>query len=81
MAHPLIFDDISNFSPEISNFFYIKKCKDRLYFNIYFLILLTFFESLKVFLINMIAILMMSAELAIPGFFEIKYFEIKIMMS
>ena len=55
--------DISIFSTEICIFCYIKKYKYRLHFNVYFLILLTFLESLKVVLINLVAILMMSAKL------------------
>ena len=35
----------------------------------HFLILLTCFESLRVVLMNMVAILTMSAKLASPGFF------------
>ena len=35
----------------------------------HFLILLTCFESLRVVLINMVAILTMSTKLATPGFF------------
>ena len=53
--------DISTFSPEISNFCYIQKYKYGLHFNTQFLIPLTLFW---VFLINMVAILMMSAKLA-----------------
>ena len=36
--------------------------------------LLTFFKSLKVVLINMVAILMMSAKMATLGFLKIKVF-------
>ena len=43
-------------------------------FGTFFLILLTFTESLKVFLIDMIAILMMSAKLATPDLLEITVF-------
>ena len=39
-----------------------------------FLNLLAFIDSLKVFIINMIAILMMLAKLAIPGLLKIKMF-------
>ena len=60
----LSFAGISIFSQEISNFFYIKKYICRLHFNTYFLILLTLFESLKVLLINMVSILIISANLA-----------------
>ena len=47
--HPLSFADINNFLPEISKFCYIKKYKYRLYFDTLFLILLTFFQSWKIF--------------------------------
>ena len=60
------------FSPEISNFCYIKK--NRLRFNIQFLILLTFFESVKVVLISVVATLMMSAKLVTQGLLKIKLF-------
>ena len=36
--------------------------------------LLTFFESLKIFLINMATIFMMSAKMTTLGFLEIKIF-------
>ena len=39
----------SIFSPEMRRFSYIKKYRYRLYFDMLFLILLTFFESLKIF--------------------------------
>ena len=60
MTYPITSADISIFSREISNFCYVKNYRHRLHFNTKFLILLTFFEFLKVFLINMVAILMMS---------------------
>ena len=47
VTHPLSYADISNFSPEISKFCYIKKYVYRLHFDTEFLILLTFHESLK----------------------------------
>ena len=73
---PLSFADISIFSLKIINFCYIKKYGCILHFNTQFLILLffffkTFFESLKVALINTITILMMLAKLAILGLLEI----------
>ena len=40
-----------------------------------------FFEYLKVALINMVAILIMSARLVPLGLLKIKYFEMKVMMS
>ena len=56
--------EISIFLPEINNFCYIKKYRYRLHFDTQFLIVLTFLESLKVVLINVVAILMVSAKLA-----------------
>ena len=52
VTHPLRSADISNFSSEISKFCYIKKYMYRLHFDTKFLILLTFLESLKIFLIK-----------------------------
>ena len=66
--------EISIFSPEISNFFCIKKYRYRLHFNTEFLILLTVFESLTVVLIKVVAILMMPTKLATLGLLEIKVF-------
>ena len=74
MTHPLSSADISIFSPEISKFCYIKKCSYRLHFNAEFLILLTFLESLKIYLINMVIILMMSAKMATPGLLKTTVF-------
>ena len=62
VKHPLSSAGISIFSPEISNFCYIKKYRYRLYFNSQFLILLSFFESSKVVSINTVVTLMMSAQ-------------------
>ena len=56
---------ISIFSPEISKFCYMKKY--RLHFDTSFLILLIFFESLKIALINMVMILIISAKIATLG--------------
>ena len=44
MTHLLSSADISIFSPEISKFCCINKYKDRLHFDAYFLILLTFLD-------------------------------------
>ena len=66
--------DISIFSLEISNFCYIKKYSCRLHIDTWFLVLLTYFESLKIFLINMVVILMMSAKMGTLGFLKIKVF-------
>ena len=73
--------DISIFSSEISNFCYIKKYSYRLDIDTWFLVLLTYFESLKIFLINMVVILMMSAKMATLGFLKIKVFWNKVMTS
>ena len=43
--------------------------------------IVTFFESLKVALINMVAILVISVKLATLGPLEIKAFQNKVMMS
>ena len=48
-----------------------------MHFNTLFLVLSSFFESLKVFLINMVVILMVSEKLATPGLLEIKVFRSK----
>ena len=58
-------------SPEISNFSCIKKYRYRLHFNAYVLFLLTF---LSLVLIQIVAILMMSAILATLEFLKIKVF-------
>ena len=74
MTFPLSSADISRLSPEISKFWYMEKYRYRLRFDTYFLILLTFFESLKTILINMVAILMMSAKVATLGLLKKKMF-------
>ena len=81
VTHPLSSADISIFSPEISKFCYIKKYRYRFHLDTYFLTLLTFLESLKIFLINMVKILMMSAKMATPGLLKIKIFWKKLMGS
>ena len=73
VKHHLNSADISIFSSEIKKFFNIRKYRYTLHFGTYFLILLTFFESL----INMITIFMMSAKLATPGLLKIKIFQNK----
>ena len=67
VSHPLSSADISIFLLEISKFYYIKEYRYRLYFITLFLILSTFFESWKIFLINMVTPLMMSAKMATLG--------------
>ena len=61
------------FLPEISNFCYIKKYIYRLYFDILFLILLTFVWYWKIFSINVVTILMMSAKMTTLGLLKIKF--------
>ena len=73
-THPLSSADISNFSPQINKFSYIKKCMYGLHFDAKFLILLTFLESLKISLIKKVIILMMSAKMATPALLKIKLF-------
>ena len=74
MTHPLSSADINIFSPEISKFCYIKKYRCKLNFDTQFLILLNFFESSKIFLINVVTIFMMSAKVATLGLFKIMVF-------
>ena len=45
MTHPMCPADISNFSPEISKFCYIKKYMHRLHFDTKVLVLLTFLKD------------------------------------
>ena len=63
---------------EISKFCYVKKYRYRLYFDTLFWYIisnsLTFFEFWKIFLINMLAVLMMSAKMAALDLFKIKVF-------
>ena len=61
---PLAFHWHQQFSTEISKVCYIKKYRYRLHFDIWFLILLNFLECLKIFLINMVTILTMSARMS-----------------
>ena len=63
-----------HFSPEISEFCYVKKYRYRLHFHASFRILLTFLESLKIILIDMVIILMMSAKMATPGLLKTTVF-------
>ena len=79
VTHPLSSADISIFSPEISKFCYIKKYRYRLHFDIISnsFLTLTYLESLKIVLINMVTILMMSAKMGTLGrtlgFLKIKF--------
>ena len=74
MTQLLSSSDISIFSLEISKFCYIKKYRYRLHFDISFLILLTFFEPLKNFLINIVTNLMMLGKIATLGLLKTKLF-------
>ena len=74
VKHLLNSADISIFSPEISQFCYIKKHRYRFHLDIYFLTLLTFLEFLRMVLINMVKILMMPAKMATPGLLKINIF-------
>ena len=70
--HPLIFADISIFRQQLS-VFVITANTDKSS-NTQFLILLAFIKSLMLILINLIAILIMSAKLSTPGLLNIKVF-------
>ena len=59
------------FSLQISKFCYIKKHRYRFYFDIWFLILSNFFESIKIVLGNMVTISMMSVKMATLGLLKI----------
>ena len=74
VTHLLSPAEISIFSPEISKFCYIKKYRHKWHFDTKFLIILTFLESLKTVLINMITILRMAAKMAAAGFLKINVF-------
>ena len=74
VTHPLNSADISIFSPEISRFCCIKKYRYRLHSSTQFLIFLAFLESLRIFLINLVIVLMMSAKLATPDVLKITVF-------
>ena len=63
-----------HFLPEISKFCYIRKYRYRFHFCKKLEILLTFFEYLKKFLINVVTILIMPAKLATLGLLKIKIF-------
>ena len=71
----------SAFLPENSKFCYIKKYKYRFHLDIKLLILLTFLESLRIVLINVVKITMMSAKMATSGLLEIKILWKKVMTS
>ena len=74
VTHSLSSADISNVLPETNKFCYFNKYMYRLHFHTKFLILLTFLESIKIFLIKKVSILMMSAKMATLGLLKIKEF-------
>ena len=74
VIHPLSSADISNFSPKISKFCYIKKYMYRLHFDTKFLNILTFLESVKIALVKKVTILVLPAKMATPGILKIKIF-------
>ena len=72
VTHTLDYTNISIFLLEIRKFCYIKKYRHRFHLDTWFIILLTFLESLRVVLINIATILMMSAKIATPGLLKTK---------
>ena len=68
MPHLLSFAEISIFALEISSLGFVRNHRQKLHFNTFFLILLTFTESLLVILIDMVIILMMPVKSAAPGY-------------
>ena len=74
VTHPMSPAGISNFSPEISKVFYIKKYMYRLHFDTKFLVLCTFLESLKIVLIKQFKILIMSAKMTAQGILKTTIF-------
>ena len=81
VTHLLSSASIRIFSMEISNFHNIRKYRYTSNLNTWFLILFSLFESLKIFLINMFAVLMTSAKMATLGLFKEKLFWSKVMSS
>ena len=74
VTHPLRPADINFFSPEISKFCYIKNTDMDCILIKKFLILLTFFETLKIVLIKMVTILMISVKMANLGLPKLNVF-------
>ena len=72
LTHPLRSAEMSNFSPEISEFCYIKKYMYRLQFDTKFLIILTFLQLIKMVLIKRVTILTISAKMATSGLLKIR---------
>ena len=73
-THPISSADISIFSVEISKFAILTNTDIDCIVLHNFLFILTFFESLKFVLINMVTIFMMSSKTATQGLLEIKLF-------
>ena len=69
MTHPLSLSstDISFFFNDNQQLLLPQEIQIKMHLNPQFSILLTFFKSLKIVLINMVAILMISAKLATLG--------------
>ena len=74
VIHPLSSAYISIFSSEISKFCDIKKYRYRVHFGTKFLILWTFLEPVKIFVINLVIILMKSAKMVTPALFKMTVF-------
>ena len=74
VTHPLRPADIMIFSPEISKFCYIKNTDMDCILIKKFLILLTFFETLKIVLRKMVTILMISVKMANLGLPKLNVF-------
>ena len=66
-THPLSSTDISFFFNNNQQLLLSQKIQIKMHLNPEFSILLTFFESLKIVLINMVAIFMIPAKLATLG--------------
>ena len=72
MTHPLGSADISSFYQNSTTFVLVKNTDKNCILMLKFYFFNIFFESLKVVLITMLAILMMSAKLATLGLIKIK---------
>ena len=74
VTYPLSFADISIFHRKSADFAISRNTDIDCILIHNFLILLSFIESWKIVLVNMVIILMMSAKMATPGFRKIKVF-------
>ena len=72
MTHPLGSADISIFYQKSTTFVLVRNTDKNCILMLKFYFFNIFFESLKVVLITMLAILMMSAKLATLGLIKIK---------